>query len=221
MKKCSLILILLILFISMGAFAQTFSMSIGVGGLFDWNLNSGVEIKTGGATAYDKIHNMSFGGFLFFDATYAEISACFGYGLIANVYDNGVSKGRVQAGSLMQVSAGILLKYPLDLGRITFFPLLGAEYNMVFVSKDKDGNKVPDNVSDTLKNFSQFGLLGGAGIDIFLKKGLFLRVETLYQIRFAGKATRDAADAAAGPGISAYSTLGMGPLVKVGVGYKF
>lgn len=210
MKKSIAILILLI-FAASGLFAQDFSLRAGGGGLFDWSFKNGVENKD---KDFYGMRNLSLGGFLFFDAAYVEIDACFAFGFLTK---ESPSKSAERAGSLLQGSASILLKYPLDFGRVTFFPLLGANYNMVFASRDADAVKLYDSISDNFKYLNQIGLLGGAGVDVFLKGSFFLRIEALYELRFANKVMKDDADAA--PDL--YTTLGMGPRVKVGVGYKF
>ena len=223
MKKCLLFLVLLI-FISMGVFAQNFSFCIGAAGLYDLSLNNGAEIQTGGKTYYLNTHNMSFGGSLFFDFIFMEFDASFAYGFIVGVEKAPWVYEKEKIGNAVQVGITFLFKYPFDFGRVTFFPLLGGSYNMVFVSKDNDGNKAYESVTESIKYFSQFGLLGGAGIDIRLTGSLFLRIEAMYQLRFADKTTKDyTIDAleARYPGDDAYGVLGMGPRAKIGIGYKF
>jgi len=222
MKKGFVILILLA-FAAAGVFAQGISLSAGGGGLFDWSFNNGVESVVGKDTSYYGMRNMSFGGFLFFDATYGELDLNFSYGLITDVVDEPGNKKTSKGGSWMQAGVSILAKYPLDFGKFVFFPLLGASYNAVLISKDKDGKKDPDSIFDTIKDYSQIGFMGGAGFDYSINRFLYLRAEVLYQIRFAYKAMGDIVDslATATPGADVYSTIGMSPLVKVGVAYKF
>jgi len=213
MKKSVLILILIIL-AAAGAFAQSFSISAGAGGLFDWSFNNGVEEKISGDKYYEGLRNMSFGGFAFFDATYAEFDLSFTYGLIKAVIDEPGNSSSSDGGKMLQVGAGLLLKYPLDFGKITFFPLIGANYNVV-LSYKISGISIGSSAIDVLKRWSQIGLLGGAGFDLSISGPLFLRIEALYQLRFASKGMKDSASG------DAYATLGMGPLVKAGVGYRF
>lgn len=221
MKKTVLILILLVFIIS-GAFAQTFSISVGGGGLFDWSFNNGLETKLGSDTFYFGYRNMSVGAYIFGDFTYAELAAGFAYGIMKGVIDIPGFSDVSKAGSMLQVNANLLLKYPLQFGKVTFFPLLGASYNMVLVSKDDNGDKYSDKMSETIKNLSQIGILGGAGVDLFLTSSLFLRFETFYHLRLADKDTKDSVDAFETLfGGNAYATLGRGSLVKLGVGYKF
>ena len=213
MKKCFLILILL-------AFAATgaFAFSIGGGGLFDWSFNNGIETEVGKDTEYAGIRNMSFGGFIFFEVKYIELDLSFTYGIITDVIDDAPGE---PVGSWLQAGASLLLKYPLDFGRVTFSPLLGASYNAVFTEYTKYGKKTDASASDNMKELGQIGLLGGAGVDITLSGSLFLRIEALYQVRFASKVFNDLADFASSLGADSNATLGKGPRAKIGLGYKF
>jgi len=213
MKKSVLILILII-FTALGAFALPFQVSAGLGGLFDWNFNNGVEEVISGDKHYSGLNNMSFGGFAFIDAYYAEVNAGCAFGLLKEVVREPGLSEKTDGGKMLQVNASLLLKYPLDFGKISFFPLLGANYNLV-LSYKIGGFSMGSSPGDLMKKWSQIGLLGGAGMDINLVGSLFLRTEVLYQLRFASKTMKTAASG------DAYATLGMGPLARVGVGYRF
>ena len=215
MKKSIMILVLLV-FAASGVFAQAFRVSVGGGGLFDWSFKNGLEEKIGlNKYYYTGNTNMSFGGFLFLDATYAELNASFRYGLITNVVDNAGNVKTTKAGNMMQAGVSVLGKYPLDFGAITFFPLIGAGYNAVLIYNYDEGKKYNDSVVDTMLDLGQICFMGGAGFDFGLTRSLFLRFEALYQLRFASKIANDTATSVR------YATLGMGPLVQVGAGYKF
>jgi len=216
MKKSMAILVFL-LFAATGAFARDFSVSIGIGGLFDWSFNNGAELKYDNDKYYSGFRNLSFGGFIFFDLTYVEVEAGFTYGLLASVEETPSDSKTTKAGSVMQVGASILGKYPFGFGKVTFFPLIGASYNAVLTAKDKDGSDYYDSLAESNKYLSQFGLLGGAGIDIDLTRSAFLRIEAMYHIRFANKETKNLADS----NPDAYTTLGKGPRAKIGIGYRF
>jgi len=211
MKKSISILALLAI-IATGAFAQGFPppMSAGGGLLFDWSFNNGVETKISGKRAYTGINALSFGGFGFFDATYAEVDVSFAYGLLTLASDADGSKDSKDLGSALQLGFTLLGKYPIGLGGFTLFPLLGADYNLVLSVKNKDGSS-----ESKPGEYSQFGLLAGAGLDFPLTSALYLRGEALFHLRFASKLMTDIASS----GDS--TTLGMGPRIKIGVGYKF
>jgi len=216
MKRGISVLALLAI-VATGAFAQVdftpqgFSMAAGGGLLFDWSGNNGIEnFKSAGLSGYLGFRNLSFGGYGFFDATYAEMDVSLAYGSITYVYDYPGHKGTESGGSAIQLGFSLLGKYPIGLGGFTLFPLLGADYNLVLSSKDRNG-RPEDNPGDA----SQFGLLVGAGLDFPLSGALFLRGETLFHLRFPSKDMKDTASGGAS------TTLGMGPRIKIGVGYKF
>jgi len=205
MKKRISILVLLA-FVAAGAFAQRVGMSVGGGLLFDYSANNGVSA----ADYYAGIRNSSFGGFIFFDATYAEVDVSFARGNLTSVYEKGNNSGTADMGSAMQLGFSLLGKYPVRRGYFTFFPLLGVNYNVVLSGSDPDGNKF-----DKPGNLSQFGIQGGAGMDYNLTHALYLRGEALFQLRLASKTMNDAATG------DTSTTLGMGPVVKVALGYRF
>jgi len=227
MKKSISILALLAI-VATGAFAQGFSMAAGGGLLFDWSITGNGYKGTidaqgllGRPGSYEGIvQNLSFGGFGFFDATYAELDVSFAYGML-----KGKTKGEYYGFTLggvigdateLQLAFTLLGKYPIGLGGFTLFPLLGADYNMVLSMWDKNASykKTMDN--------NQFGLLGGVGFDILFSSALFLRAEAMFHLRFPSKLWRDmAATTSAGGYHDFKATYGMGPNIKIGLGYKF
>jgi len=215
MKKRIAILVALAL-VATGAFAQ-FSMSTGGGLLANPSFNNGVDIEGGGVSGSVGLDITSIGGFAFFDVTYVELDVSFAYG-IATMYTKGAA---VDSGTddtnIMSVGFTLLGKYPINLGKITIFPLLGVEYNLVLWEKDGmgDGYKPMD--------LSQLGFQGGVGLDFGLTNKLFLRAETLFQLRLPNKVmndTADESDKSLGSYGNADATFGMGPVIKVGVGFK-
>jgi len=205
--------------VATGAFAQWFPppMSAGGGLLFDWSGGNGTKMEALGRSASVDVQNLSFGGFGFFDATYAELDVNFAYGLVKYNVDMFGPKTTEDANAL-QLGFTLLGKYPISLAGLpfTFFPLLGVDYNLVLSVDWKDG-KSEKNPGD----WSQFGLLAGAGLDYPLTSALYLRGEALFHIRFANKAMSDGVDEYKKAGISAETTLGLGPRIKIGVGYRF
>jgi len=164
-----------------------------------------------------------FGGLGFFDATYAEMDISFAYGSATTVTDIPEFRGNGSVdGSAVQLGFSLLGKYPIKLGALplTLFPLLGFDYNRVLSVKDKDGNSA-DNPGDS----SQLGILAGAGIDFSLpfSDALFLRAEALLHVRLTSKATDDSVTGyrVLWPGVNIDTTLGVGPRIKVAVGYRF
>jgi len=210
MKK-SILVLALIAIMATGAFAAGFSLALGGGGLFDWSLiGNGVKGDIMGMSYDVNVRNLSVGGFLFFDATYAEMDASFAYGMLTAKV-KGFSLGTMpEDGNMLQLGFSLLGKFPIGSGSFTFFPLLGADYNLVLKSWDK--NSTDEKPMDA----SQLGLLGGVGFDINFSKALFLRTEALFHFRFPNKVFKDTAKT-----IGIDATYGMGPRVKLGLGYRF
>jgi opacity protein-like surface antigen len=113
-------------------------------------------------------------------------------------------------GTFSALDLSLLGKYPFSLGRITVFPLLGFDYQIV-VSAKVDGVK-----ADKPGDLSSFGFDFGGGLDFPLTDHLFLRGELLYAIRLPSKNLKDAKDASPD---SKY-ILGNGPTIKIAVGYS-
>ena len=206
MKKSISILALLAI-IATGAFAQGISMAVGGGALFDYSLNNGMKKND----RYAGFQNLSFGGFGFLDVAYAELDVSFAYGSLTFVTDVPGNKNTEKAGSFLQLGFSLLGKYPIDLGSFTFSPLLGADYNMVLSYKDEYGKSF-----DKPGDYSQLGILAGVGLDFPLSGALFFRGEALFHLRFPCKGMDDGAAS-----IGADATFGMGPRIKIGIGYMF
>jgi len=224
MKRGILVLALLAI-VATGAFAQGFSMAAGGGLLFDWSVTGngykGTMDVAGGRGSYEaSVRNLSFGGYGFFDATYAELDVSFAYGMLTGKsYGEyyGSSFGWNGDGSQLQLGFTLLGKYPIGLGGFTIFPLLGADYNLVLSQRDKAGNSY-----DRAGESNQFGLLGGVGFDFSFSSALFLRAEAMFHLRFPSKIWKDiAATTSAGGYHDFKATYGMGPNIKIGLGYRF
>ena len=207
MQKKVIVALLMAALLAGGAFAEGFSMSAGAGLLGDFSIKNGV--KNGGD--YLGVQIFTFGFYGFFDAKYAEADISLAYGKL---------KGEGSAGDFIETSAfdsrifqlGITLlgKYPFEVGDFTLFPLLGFNYNVVF-SHTVAGVRDPEP-----GRWSQIGLLVGAGGDFDLTDNLYLRGEGLFHLRLPPTVWKDVAAAWGGS-----TTLGMGPRMKLGVGYRF
>ena len=116
---------------------------------------------------------------------------------------------------MMQLGWSLLGKYPISLGRFTVFPLLGVSYNMI-VQRMFRGQK-----ADSPFDYNQFGLLAGAGGDYYFNSSLFLRCEVMFSLRFPSKASGNAKTEIESYLPDVETTLGMGPHIKLGLGYRF
>jgi len=265
---------ILVIFVCVGTAlsAQNIGISFGGGALLDWNFGNGTKYKftkdaadlsstqyspfSGGDrkvddTDYNGLRNMSFGGFAFLDVTYAELDVSFAYGALTGVSrKNKDASKTVDADSILQLGFTLLGKYPVNLGSITVFPLLGVGYNIVLSHSkmvypyngpvfDKDGNPEYESDGKTLKSvehkiseWNQFSILAGGGFDYNINKNVYIRFSALAQIRFASKLMRDSLDLdnkilkAMGTVYdlnlgSKTTTIGFGPVIKVAIGYRF
>jgi len=255
------IIAILVVFVCVGTAlsAQEFGMSFGGGALFDWGLfGNGTKFTHGKDSDRPEkdidssiVQNMSFGGYAFFDVTYAEIDISFAYGTLTSyTKKNKESKKEVSSGdnSVLQLGFTLLGKYPINLGQITVFPLAGIHYNMVLSTDpevypydapvyDKNGeiemkDGKPVTEERKISELNQFSVLAGGGLDYNINKNLYIRFSALAQLRFASKATTDgvsqnnamsASEKAQGDkDFGSYkTTIGFGPVIKIGVGYRF
>jgi len=231
MKKKALMGVVLLAIVATGVFAQGFSMAAGGGALFDWSaIGNGLDFQYPGYGGFKAdVQNLSFGGYGFIDATYAELDVSFAYGKLKLIDNDKWGVGvdawnRVRAqygdlfeGSELQLGFTLLGKYPIGLGGFTFFPLLGADYNMILSGWDKNGNAGYSN-----KDMNQFGLLAGAGLDFPFSSALFLRVEAMFHLRFPVKIFNDMVKLYNGTGeVNAKAPFGIGPRIQIGVGYRY
>ena len=207
MQKKVVLALLMAALLAGGAFAEEFSMSAGAGTLLDFSGNNGAK----GGGEYLGIQILSLGFYAFFDATYAEADISFAYGRLKG--SGGFEDSRQGSdydSRMFQLGFTLLGKYPFEVGEFTFFPLLGFNYNVV-LSHTVAGIRDPEP-----GKWSQLGLLAGAGGDFFLTDTLYLRGEGMFHLRFPPTALKETASHEGGS-----ATFGMGPRMKLGVGYKF
>jgi hypothetical protein len=239
MKK---IIALFVVFLCVGA-ALSAQMSFGGGALIDYIGNNGSRttysedlVKENSALKDSRAgtRTLGIGGFAFFDVMYAEISLDFSYGLHTGFTKIGdADASTTDAGSSLNLGFSLLGKYPVDMGAVILYPMAGLGYNIVLSSKDASGNNPYENVDDrsAASDLSQFFLMAGGGLDYSINRNVYLRVQALFQMRFANKVTRDGVDLANKgwddmgepykSGATTSSSLGIGPRIKVGIGYRF
>ena len=204
MKKIAIVLSLLLLIGKSAVFAGDSFFSLGGGAAFDWSFRNGIEAN--GKYIGDQCSN--YGVFLFVDIKYIEIEANLAYGIVSGVFKGGGTSALLDLDNRFQFGLNLLGKYPFTLGPISLFPLLGIGGNLVL-----PGAKITD--------LSQFGLLGGAGLDLKLGKSLFLRGEGLFQLRLPNSQMEDLSKTLSDATDNFKATWAMGPRVKLGLGYRF
>ena len=189
MKK-SISLLVLLAIAATGVFAQESSpMKFSFGGGVYFDVGAPMWENSEGAV-------IGFGGFGFFDLTYAEVDVGVGYYRLTDAEIYGAD-----------LKLGLLLKYPIDLGSFTIFPAAGVKFTIP-LSQSYDGNSIPWFET---KDHVHFGLQAGVGFDIPLGRSLFLRPTALFDVNFLA------------PGEDPFddTLYTIGPTVKVGLGYKF
>jgi hypothetical protein len=215
LKKCIAVLALAAL-LTGGVFAQEDGLfSAGVGGYFASDFGGGHEWNTGSETSKYKTPYFGGGGFLFLDATYAELSFGFfsGAGKITQEYD-GIETGDPFHLSLTAFDIGLLGKYPIELGSsLSVFPLLGVNYRIIVSLKFDDEEDPFLKPADFYALWFKFG----GGLDYAVTDNVYLRGNLLYGIRLPNK---DENDAVANDS-ELKARLGHGLDVKIALGYKF
>jgi hypothetical protein len=197
-KKVLAVLICTVLTVSA---VSALDLSLGVGGLFEAGIGGGAK---GGNMTFD-IPTIGGGGFVFFDATYGEVSVGFSGGSLKVLNLNG---------SYSSLHFSLLGKYPFALGsKFVLFPLLGIDYQ-IFLSAKIDTKSI--KVFDP-GDYNALAFKFGIGGDYELTEKLYLRGQFLYGIRLANKAEKDTIGLFQG----AKYNLGHGPTINVAVGYKF
>jgi hypothetical protein len=205
MKKIFIALLLVTMAVG-GAFAQDFSLSAGVGGLFGLGFYN-MEMSYAGMTAKADATNIGGGAYAYFDATYVELTVGFLQSKIS-------SKSYISYGSFKEetetkledsptattVELGLFGKYPIAINdKVSFFPLLGADYNM---------------------DMDSLWLKAGVGFDFSFTDAIYLRLEALYGIKFDSKAEKDAKKEYEDFGMK-YDTKNHGLTAKLAIGFKF
>jgi hypothetical protein len=212
-KKMFLFLALAIIILE-GAFAQGFSMSVGVGEYFTSDFGGGVESSIFSRTMSVETPYVGGGGFAFIDATYAELSlGIFGAGGTFS-QEGGGQQSRESSMGLMGLDIGLLVKCPFFINeRLALFPLAGVAYRIMLSAKDADGNQYKNFSGDAVdaRDFSAMGFKLGCGLDFFANSNIYIRYVESYGARLSNAFETNADKA----------LLGHGFEMKFSVGYRF
>jgi opacity protein-like surface antigen len=221
-------------------FAQetVFGISAGAGGFVGGDFGGGVE---GSASLAGQSFSMKYeipyfggGGFLFLDATYAELTLAFysGSGTVTTTTESpGGSQSQNSDMSAMSFNISLLGKYPFAVNQeFSVFPLLGVEYDICLSAKDEAGEYEGVDGNGTPGDFSALWFKLGGGLDFSFTEKICLRFEALYGLRLASKAENDMKDffdkefkslEDYGADVETKILLGHGWTAKLAVGYKF
>ena len=233
-------------FVAGGVFAQMPQMSIGAGYIHSAGSVGGMSTSEGSANYALNGRGVQNGGFLFFDATYAELAiglmntsayekevgnVRFGNDGIPVVFSDDFTSVEYQ-GSGLAMDISLLGRYPVPVGKMTISPLLGVGYNMVLSTKGPDGKAVEwdkmgkhaNGDARKASDLSTFRIQLGAGADFDVTDQIYIRTQGLAQYRFAAKAYGKKANtpetaSASDPDMKFKG--GFGGSFTVAVGYKF
>jgi hypothetical protein len=224
-------------------YAVDFSMSAGGGGLLGYTFTR-YNLEGGKITSSQSMDRLDHGGFLFFDATYAEFSALIQGGnnrykenMIYSVASFANGEG---TGSELSLGFSLLGKYPFSLNeKISWFPMFGVEYQIALIQKrqpkgdlvydrskgklaeDRDKNDKPYPLSA----WNAFWIDVGAGLDYNITGALFLRGELLFGFRLPTEYELGALEVVKKPPMNVSNPKLAGltgsPALKLGVGYRF
>jgi hypothetical protein len=203
-------LLVLALVAAGGAFAQGFSA--GAGEYFTSDFGGGIESSVSGQTMSVETPYAGGGGFVFFDAAYAELSlGIFGAG--GTFKQEGGGQPGENGMALMGLDIGLLGKYPFSVNdRLALFPLAGAVYRLMLSTKDTDGNQYNSGGNEVDSgDFSTLWFKLGGGLDFFVSDNIYIRYTESYGIRLANTFEKNADT----------TLIGHGFEMKFSVGYRF
>jgi len=249
MKKCFVLILTCVLVNILPAedFALSAGAGLSVGGLFTRYTLTGNGNMLGDPVdveAKQEMDQFNFGGFLFFDATWAEFSVGVQGGLnnykeTVTISDPGtddiVYKGE---GSEIMLTLTLLGKYPFTLSdKLKVFPLLGLDYQIALMEtrkpeglkrRDRTHKKYGDVDSNDeiyeLSVWNSLFILIGGGVDYNLTSNMFLRGELLYGFRLQTFYEVDALELAKkrfNANNPELSGLTSGPALRVATGWRF
>jgi hypothetical protein len=230
-----------------GLYALDISLSTGGGALLGYTFTRyTLEGSDSGGRSVKSAQSMDrfdFGGFIFFDASYAEaaVSLQSGSGGYRETMDYDSVSLPDDRGMGYETTLGLSLvgKYPFTLNeKWLLFPVVGVEYLIALVERRQpDGGNVvdrpggllpPDQDKDgkpyPLSAWNSLLIKIGAGADYVLTRYIFLRGELLYSFRLQTEyetgALEMVRDKFSIPSPKFYG-LTSGPSLRIAVGYRF
>ena len=222
-----------------GSKGGKFRLSAGVGGFVSSDFGGGMEASAtvpvlGAFESTTKVPYFGGGGFVFFDAAYAELTlgVFHGGGKMKSTTTLGGQSVPTMPNTEVDISGtylniGLLGKYPFALSnKLSLFPLLGLEYDVCLsVKKEGAGS---DQTDGSAGDYNMLWFKLGAGVDFDLTEKIYLRFEALYGIRLEAEFEKDMVSAAKAQaasmniaGADVNARLGHGLTAKLAVGYQF
>ena len=160
------------------------------------------------------------GAYLFFDAAYAETFAGLSVGG-GKWESNNLSNDVVLPDmSRISVNIGVFAKYPVAVGNIKLFPLLGIDYEAsLSVKLNADGYEYPFDEHHAASDMSALWLKFGGGMDAALGEKMYIRAELLYGLRESNKFEEDGKESPDSG--NAVENNASGVTAKIGFGINF
>jgi hypothetical protein len=186
MAKKRVLVFIMVVFVTGGVFAAPeFKFSIGVGGYFTNDFGGGAQWKSGDWRIASETPNISGGGFLFLDFTFAELSFGFftGSQTIKRLWDYG-SAGYTSGENEYRITGfdiNLMGKYPIITinSQLAVFPLYGFSYRPILDLKYENIYTVDD-----YEDLNALWFRLGGGLDYFFTSNIFLRFGLTYGYRF-------------------------------------
>jgi len=251
MKKRVFLALFIALLAVGAAFAQPeLKLSAGAGGFFGSDFGGGAQMTgkaLGGFVSADvkiELPYSGFGGYAFFDATYAELSVGYFSSKLkpkikasAKMFGTEIpidpeTYASIPTVKIQSLNIGLLGKYPVAImDNLTLFPLLGIEYQAALSVKDVDSGEEYRNKDDKKApgDWSSLWFKAGVGMDLSFTDQLYLRLGVLYGLRLPNKAEKEMVDQmktiAGGEDatmtMDAKTLLGHGLTAKLAIGFRF
>jgi hypothetical protein len=163
------------------------------------------------------------GGYLFFDATYAEVFAGYFSGGGKWASPNASDTRTLPELRRSAVNLGVYAKYPFGAGNVTAFPLLGVDYDVPVSGGLRFAGGVAGETAVGVGDLAAMWARLGAGFDFGLGGGAYLRLSALYGLRlYSALEGRYVESAKNNLGHhDAEANVGHGFVLRAGAGYKF
>lgn len=235
MKKY--VIMTLCLLLGTAASAADFSMSLGGGFEFFGNWTTAdtegeldpVKYPAIFIESDQEIADLNYGGFLFFDAAYAElfISVCGGSTKLnaTNYLDAGygpIAPQKSYSKTTSSMNIGILGKYPFVLNKFTLYPLAGVSYQIFFSGDYGDEYTNEAKVKTKASDFNTLWFHVGGGVNYELPKSLYVKFEALYGFKLIATKYDTRSDDFVDSVQDGKRTSGWvnGFTARIGIGYK-
>ncbi len=187
--------------------------------------NPDVTYRRADAEYEDTFDTLAAGGAVLFDANYVQVSLGYLYDLGGYYYQVYSGSGRRAVSPITDVrtylTCAALLKFPIVIGPVAIFPLLGAEYRFNLVFTDSSGNNLkPLITSQERADLNELWFLGGLGLDINIGR-FFIRPEALAGLKLPSSTDNDICDYLEASGATDVSLTCWSIVVGLYFGYRF